>query len=89
MKKVNKKKLLFACALLLSCSLVRAQAAPANAVLPKDTTINNIVFTKVEVDSEFPGGIAGWSQYLQTNLDGNVPVKNGYAERQEYGYTTH
>ena len=35
----------------------------------------NKVFTKVEQEAEFPGGIAGWRRYLQNNLDPNVPVE--------------
>ncbi len=36
----------------------------------------NKVFTKVEQEAEFPGGIAGWRRYLQNNLDGNVAAEN-------------
>ena len=33
------------------------------------------VFTKVEVDAEFPGGLEGWKKYLQENMHTAVPRK--------------
>lgn len=38
---------------------------------------DNTVFTKVEVDAEFPGGMGAWAKFLQRNLDADVPVNNG------------
>jgi protein TonB len=35
------------------------------------------VFTKVEVDAEFPGGMGAWAKFLQKNLDADIPVNNG------------
>ena len=43
---------------------------------PKEDDENKI-FTKVEVEAGFPGGDAAWHNYLQKNLNGNVPVDNG------------
>ena len=40
----------------------------------------NKIFTKVEVEAAFPGGEAAWRNYLQKNLDANVPVDNGASE---------
>jgi len=37
----------------------------------------NKVFTKVEVEAEFPGGQAAWANYLQKNLNASIPVDNG------------
>ncbi|HNJ95820.1 MAG TPA: energy transducer TonB, partial [Ferruginibacter sp.] len=37
----------------------------------------NKVFTKVEVEAEFPGGQDAWRNYLQKNLNANVPMDNG------------
>ncbi len=34
------------------------------------------IFTKVEIEAAFPGGIDEWRKYLMRNLDGQVPVKN-------------
>ena len=35
---------------------------------PKDNTDYDKTFTKVEIESEYPGGIAAWYRYLQKNL---------------------
>lgn len=62
-----KKIFLFYC-LLVCMPGLKAQEA--------DTTIDNKVFTKVDVEAGFPGGIPAWGAYLRKNLDGNVPVDN-------------
>ena len=41
-----------------------------------DSEINQI-FTTIEVQAEFPGGVQGWSKYLMRNLKADVPVING------------
>jgi periplasmic protein TonB len=38
------------------------------------------IFTKVEKEAEFPGGVAAWRRYLEKNLDANIPVNNGAPE---------
>lgn len=35
------------------------------------------VFTVVQIPSEFPGGVQGWSKYLERNLNRDLPVENG------------
>lgn len=35
------------------------------------------VFTTVQIESEFPGGAAAWSKYLNRNLNADVPSSNG------------
>ena len=40
----------------------------------------NKIFTKVEVDAAFPGGDAAWTNFLQKNLNADVPVENGANE---------
>ena len=37
----------------------------------------NIVFEKVEVESNFPGGATMWRKYLERNLNALVPIDNG------------
>ncbi len=37
----------------------------------------NKIFTKVEVEADFPGGDAAWRRYLQNNLNADAPVENG------------
>ncbi len=36
------------------------------------------VFSKVEVESSFPGGIEAWRTYLRKNLDATTPVDEGW-----------
>ena len=31
----------------------------------------------VQIPAEFPGGIKGWSKYLERNLNSSLPVDNG------------
>lgn len=45
--------------------------------LPSTGDDENKVFTKVEIDASFPGGISAWKRYLQNNLNANAPVDNG------------
>lgn len=37
--------------------------------------IDEKIFTKVEREAEFPGGVDAWSKYLQSNLNADVPIK--------------
>jgi len=73
MRQFKKNHFLFIITLLfLSCTSVHAQTTNTSADNTKD-----IVFTKVDVDAQFPGGIQAWVNYIGNNVDGNVPVKNG------------
>jgi hypothetical protein len=38
---------------------------------------DNKVFEKVQIEASFRGGYEEWKNYLERNLDKNVPVKNG------------
>ena len=38
---------------------------------------DNKVFVKVEIEPSFPGGLAGWSAFLQANLRAKIPVDSG------------
>lgn len=38
------------------------------------------VFERVEIEASFPGGDAIWRRYLERNLDGSTPTKNGAPE---------
>ena len=35
------------------------------------------VFTKVEVDASFPGGMGAWTRFLANNLESTLPGENG------------
>ena len=45
-----------------------------------DTTAK--VFSKVEKEANFPGGLPGWRNYLINNLNADVPIKNGAPVRK-------
>jgi protein TonB len=47
---------------------------------PKVADDEGKIFTKVEVEAEFPGGQAAWVNFLKKNLNGDVPTDNGAAE---------
>jgi periplasmic protein TonB len=42
---------------------------------------NEDIYTKefipVQIPAEFPGGIQGWTRYLERNLNSDIPVENG------------
>ena len=40
----------------------------------------NTVFTKVEVEAQFPGGEKEWKRFLERNLEANVPIDNNAPE---------
>ena len=42
---------------------------PTPASLQADSNDVNKIFTKVDVEANFPGGDAGWRKYLQENLE--------------------
>jgi len=51
----------------------------SNAVeVPKEDP--NQIFTKVEIEASFPGGLAAWKRYLEKNLDAQVPTNNSAPE---------
>ncbi len=41
--------------------------------------INGIVFHKVEIEPDFPGGKDAWKEYLRKNLNANTPVDEGWS----------
>ena len=56
--------------------VVQAPVESNNTELPKDDDENKI-FTKVEVEADFPGGTKAWSRFLTSNLDSETPGNNG------------
>jgi protein TonB len=38
---------------------------------------DEVVFTKVDEEAEFPGGVSGWREYLQAHLNADIPIKKG------------
>ncbi len=48
---------------------------------PKENRVNNsieddIIFTKTEIEAEFPGGNSAWLKYVQSNLSLNINSEN-------------
>jgi len=48
--------------------------------VPKKEDDEGKIFTKVEVEAEFPGGQAAWVNFLKKNLNTEVPGDNGAGE---------
>jgi TonB family protein len=42
-----------------------------------DSSGNEPIFEKVDIEATFPGGDKAWRKFLEQNLDANVPVENG------------
>ena len=49
---------------------------------PKDNTDYDKTFTKVEIESEYPGGMAAWQRYLQKNLQYPEEAQNNEIQGQ-------
>lgn len=65
-----------------------AQTGKNNIDTSEDRSIDEKIFSRVEVDAEFPGGDGAWATYLQKNLDANVPVRKK-AKRGRYMVVIH
>jgi periplasmic protein TonB len=50
--------------------------APQPPSVPKVVTVEDVIFQKVEVESEFIGGQKAWVKFLVQNLNSEVPLKN-------------
>jgi protein TonB len=62
-------KLLVIFSLALFClQQVNAQKDTAGGHRPDSLSAKNMVFQKVEIESEFPGGTKAWSQFLNEHL---------------------
>ncbi len=48
-----------------------------NSSKSDSATHHNALFTAVQVESEFAGGIQGWVAFIRKNLNGEVPTNNG------------
>ena len=49
--------------------------ADTNSTQKNTIEIDSKIFERVESEAEFPGGRAAWINYLEENLNANVPVK--------------
>ena len=60
--------------ILISASSIAQNNNEVSPPPPLDTA--DRIFSKVEYEAEFPGGLSAWAKYLQKNLDPNVPIRN-------------
>jgi N-acetylmuramoyl-L-alanine amidase len=61
---------------------VTAAGYPARTVT--EAGGQNIIFTKVEQEAQFPGGVDAWRKYLAKSLDAAVAVKEGWKKGVYY-----
>lgn len=58
---------------LLATSFIFAQDSTVVGVPP---AVDDAIFTKVEIEAQYPGGNKAWSAFISQNLRGNVPARN-------------
>ena len=66
--------------LLIAASLVMAACFASQICIAQDSLAINSedrIFTKVDVEASFKGGLTAWAKFLQENLKPNVPIKKG------------
>ena len=66
------KQVLF---ILLFFSFINADYGQAPSVNKNDD--ERKVYFKAQVEPSFPGGESAWQNFVESNLDTNIPVKNG------------
>lgn len=47
-----------------------------------EASIDGKIFSKVEKEAEFPGGLEGWRSFLEKRLKADTPIKNKAPEGQ-------
>lgn len=61
------------CALLISTA---ARSQQSTDSLPPVADSSNKIYSRVEVEAQFPGGNPAWRLYLRKRLDPLVPIRN-------------
>jgi hypothetical protein len=74
--------LLISCVILYKSSYSQKKEKKEETIIQnKDTAIDDsdesVLFSKVDVRAQFPGGVVGWRRFLAQNLNSNVPIING------------
>ena len=54
----------------------------ATQVVQAPVEDDNTIFTKVEIEADFPGGVGAWRKYLERNLNADVPGEKGAPDGQ-------
>lgn len=54
-----------------------SEARSLEAPTGGDAAQDDVVFTRVEQEAEFPGGTVAWRQFLMKHLNARLPAKNG------------
>ncbi|HET9055735.1 MAG TPA: energy transducer TonB [Chitinophagaceae bacterium] len=54
----------------------------ATQVVQAPVEDDNTIFTKVEIEANFPGGVGAWKKYLERNLNADVPGEKGAPDGQ-------
>lgn len=67
------KKIFFTLLFLATNILSNAQ----NPKVSDSALVGDMIFTSVQVESEFEGGMQGWVTFIRKNLNGDVPTNNG------------
>ena len=49
----------------------------ASSISEKNNLTDEKIFSKVDIESSYPGGFRAWISYLEKNLNGSVPSDNG------------
>jgi len=63
--------------LLIFCFLLGINSSFGQTVVQGNEKDERIVFVKVEIEAQFPGGDKAWGLFLQKNLNAAVPINNG------------
>jgi hypothetical protein len=66
---MNLFKMNLLASLLFLSAFVKAQTTDT-------VSIDNVIFQKVEIEANYPGGEQAWRTYLEKNLDASTPIKN-------------
>lgn len=62
----------------ISCLLLSITGLSQDTTTTKSNSFDSsaIVFSRVEVEAEFPGGLNAWAEFLKKNLKASTPIKH-------------
>ena len=64
--------------LIVFCLLLSITGLSQDTTTTKSNSFDSsvIVFSRVEVEAEFPGGLHAWAEFLKKNLKSSTPIKH-------------